>query len=192
MTNTKDNKIRCSWCEGDTLYMEYHDKEWGRPMHDDRTLFEFLILEGAQAGLNWLTILKKREGYRKAFANFDVAKIAKYNEEKVQTLLQDEGIVRNQLKIRSAIRNAKTFITIQKEFGSFDEYIWGFVDGKQIVNNIKGMKTIPITTEISDQISKDLKKRGFNFVGSTIIYAYMQAIGMVDDHFSDCWCKKAK
>ena len=187
-----DNKIRCPWCEGHPIYIEYHDKEWGKPVHDDRSHFEAIVLDGAQAGLSWLTILKKRDNYRKAFDNFDVKKVAVYKENKVKSLLRDAGIVRNELKIRSAIRNAKAFIEIQKEFGSFDKYIWGFVNNKPIVNSIKGMEDLPATSEISDAVSKDLKKRGFNFVGSTIIYAYLQASGLVDDHLNKCWRKKAK
>jgi len=167
--------------------VEYHDEEWGVPIHDDRHLFEILILEGAQAGLSWKTILNKRENYRKAFDNFDVKKVAKYNSKKMQKLLKDEGIVRNKLKIASAIRNAKVFIEIQKEFESFDAYIWKFVDGKPIKNRWKRMRDIPATTELSDAISKDLKARGMNFVGSTIIYATMQTIGLVNDHEVNCF-----
>ncbi len=179
---------RCQWCEGnEQIYLDYHDKEWGVPLHDDKLLFEFLILEGAQAGLSWLTVLKKRENYRKAFDNFDVKKVAKYNEKKIEKLLQNAGIIRNRLKIKSAIRNAKAFIEIQKEFGSFDKYIWKFVNNKPINNKIKSMKQIPTKTELSDKISKDLKKRGMNFVGSTITYAFMQAIGMVNDHEVSCF-----
>ncbi|MCP6719812.1 MAG: DNA-3-methyladenine glycosylase I [Patescibacteria group bacterium] len=166
---------------------EYHDKEWGVPVHDDRHLFEILILDGAQAGLSWRTILNKRENYRKAFDNFDVKKIAKYDAKKTRKLLQDKGIVRNRLKIASAVRNAKVFIEIQKEFGSFDKYIWGFVNGKPIKNKWKRMSDLPARTELSDNISKDLKRRGMNFVGSTIIYAIMQTIGMVNDHEVGCF-----
>ena len=179
---------RCAWPENGTeLMMLYHDKEWGVPVHDDNHLFELLILEGAQAGLSWNTILNKRENYRKAFDNFNVKKVAKYNSRKVQKLLQDEGIVRNKLKVNSAIRNANVFLDIQKEFGSFDSYIWGFVKGKPIQGKRKRMKDIPALTELSDEISKDLKKRGMNFVGSTIIYAFMQSMGLVNDHEIGCF-----
>ncbi len=173
--------------ETDSLMMQYHDKEWGVPAHNDRHLFEVLILEGAQAGLSWSTILNKRENYRKAFDNFDVKKVAKYDAKKVKELLGNAGIVRNKLKIASAIRNAKVFIEIQKEFGSFDKYIWDFVNRKPIKNKRKGMKDIPATTKLSDKISKDLKARGMNFVGSTIIYAIMQTIGLVNDHETNCF-----
>lgn len=182
------NKKRCGWVpENDELYIAYHDKEWGIPVHDDRHLFEMLILEGAQAGLSWLTVLKKRENYRKVFDNFDVNKVAKYDELKVEELLNNPGIIRNRLKIHASIKNAKAFIEIQKEFGSFDKYIWSFVDGKQIVNKFKKLPEIPSKTELSDKISKDLKKRGMTFVGSTIIYAFLQAIGIVNDHTADCF-----
>lgn len=185
------NVNRCGWVNlGEPLYVEYHDKEWGVPVHDDRLLFEFLILEGAQAGLSWLTILKRREGYRKAFANFDVKKVAKYDEEKIEELMQNEGIIRNRLKIESTVKNAKCFIEIQKEFGSFDEYVWGFVGGKPRKNNWKSMKEVPAATEEAKALSKDLLKRGFKFVGPTIMYAFMQAVGMVDDHTCDCFRKK--
>lgn len=179
---------RCQWPENSTeLMMSYHDKEWGAPVHDDNHLFEVLILDGAQAGLSWNTILNKRENYRKAFDNFDVKKVAMYNSSKIEKLLQDGGIVRNKLKINSAVRNAKVFLEIQKEFGSFDSYIWGFTDGKPINNRRKRMADIPATTELSDAISKDLKIRGMNFVGSTIIYAIMQSIGLVNDHEIGCF-----
>lgn len=179
---------RCSWVSPDNkLYKDYHDNEWGMPLHNDRKLFELIILEGAQAGLSWLTILKKRENYREAFDNFNIKKVASYKEDKIEELLQNEGIIRNKLKIRSAIRNAKIFIEIQKEFGSFDKYIWAFVNNKPIKNEWKTWQEIPASTELSDTISKDLKKRGMNFVGSTIIYAYMQAIGMVNDHEITCF-----
>ncbi|MBC8494828.1 DNA-3-methyladenine glycosylase I [archaeon] len=178
---------RCEWCLGSELYKQYHDKEWGVPVHKDKLLFEFLILEGAQAGLSWSTILKKRENYRKAFDNFDYKKIAKYSEEKVQELLQDAGIVRNKLKIRSAIINAQKFIEVQEEFGSFDKYIWQFTNHKVIKNKWNKMSDIPTTTPESDAMSKDLKKRGFKFVGSTIMYAHMQATGMVNDHLTSCF-----
>lgn len=179
---------RCAWVE-DTFpeYITYHDKEWGVPVHDDRTHFEFLILEGAQAGLSWSTILKRREGYRKAFADFDPKKVAQFDEAKIQELLQDEGIIRNKLKVRSAVTNAQLFLKIQEEFGSFDKYIWEFVGGEPIINHWKSMKEVPATTKESDALSKDLKKRGFKFVGSTIIYAHMQACGLVMDHTTDCF-----
>jgi len=180
-------KKRCDWAGKDPLYIEYHDTEWGTPVYDDETLFEFLLLETFQAGLSWITILKKRENFRKAFDNFDYQKIANYSEEKYGSLLLDAGIIRNKLKIRSAIKNAQLFMEIQKEFGSFSTYIWSFVDGKPLVNKIKLMKDIPATTALSDHISKTLKKRGFKFVGSTIIYAFMQATGMVNDHAVDCF-----
>lgn len=177
---------RCKWASNE-LNIPYHDTEWGVPLHDDRALFEFLILEGAQAGLSWDTILRKRENYRAAFDNFDPAKVAKYGDKKVAGLLANEGIIRNKLKIASAISNAKAFLEVQKEFGSFDRYIWGFVGGKPLGNKFKGHGDVPAKTEISDAISKDLKKRGFNFVGSTIIYAFMQATGMVNDHLTSCF-----
>jgi len=165
----------------------YHDKEWGVPIHDDKKLFELLILEGAQAGLSWSTVLKKRENYRKAFDNFDYKKVAKYGEKKVAELLGNEGIIRNRLKIKAAITNAQVYIQIRKEFGSFDKYIWSFSNHKPIVNSFKSLRDIPAKTELSDKISKDLKKRGMSFVGSTIIYAYMQSIGMVNDHEISCF-----
>ena len=176
---------RCSWAKNE-LNIPYHDAEWGEPLHDDRGLFEFLILEGAQAGLSWDTILRKREAYRLAFDNFDPAKVARYTEAKCTKLLANEGIIRNRLKIASAVANANTFLKVQDEFGSFDKYIWEFVGGKPIVNKLKG-GDVPAKTEISDAISKDLKKRGFNFVGSTIMYAFMQATGMVNDHLVTCF-----
>ncbi len=179
-------KERCGWATNE-LAIEYHDAEWGVPLHNDRALFEFLILEGAQAGLSWDTILRKRENYRKAFNNFDVKKVAKYGDEKCAELLQNEGIIRNRLKVASAVRNAKAFIEIQKEFGSFDKYIWNFVGGKPIVNKHKEMSQVPAKTDISDAVAKELKKRGFNFVGSTIMYAFMQATGMVNDHLTTCF-----
>lgn len=178
---------KCSWCVGTDIYEKYHDEEWGVPIHDDAILFEFLILEGAQAGLSWITVLKKREGYRKAFANFDYKVIAEFPEEKVEELMQYEGIIRNRLKIKSTILNAQNFIEVQKEFGSFSNYLWSFVDHQPIQNHLKNYSDIPAKTELSDKISKDLKKRGFKFVGSTIIYAYMQAIGMVNDHVQTCF-----
>ena len=181
-------KIRCAWCENQfDEYVKYHDEEWGVPVHDDQVHFEFLALEGAQAGLSWATILKRREGYRKAFANYDLKKIIAFDEDKVQELLQFEGIIRNQLKVRSVINNANRFMEIQKEFGSFDKYIWSFVGRKPIVNSPKSMKEVPATSPESDALSKDLKKRGFKFVGSTIIYAHMQACGLVNDHVVECF-----
>ena len=181
-------KTRCDWCE-DTFdeYVRYHDEEWGVPVHDDKTQFEFLVLESAQAGLSWSTILKKREGYREEFADFDVEKVARFDEQKIQSMLQNPGIVRNELKIRSAINNAQKFIDIQEEFGSFNTYIWSFVDGKPIINHWEKMGDVPATTKESDTLSKDLKKRGFKFVGSTIMYAHMQAVGMVNDHLVSCF-----
>jgi DNA-3-methyladenine glycosylase I len=184
-----DKKVkRCFWSKNSTeLMIKYHDKEWGVPVHDDNHLFEVLVLDGAQAGLSWNTILNKRENYRKAFDNFDVRKIVKYNSKKIQILLEDKGIVRNKLKINSVVRNARVFIEIQKEFGSFDRYIWGFVNNKTINNKRKSISEIPANTELSDKISKDLKLRGMNFVGSTIIYAIMQSIGIVNDHEMGCF-----
>ena len=178
---------RCDWCLSDPIYIQYHDQEWGKECHDDKVLFEFLILESAQAGLSWITVLRKRAGYRKAFANFDAKKIAKFDENKVEELMQFEGIIRNRLKIKSAISNAQIFLAIQKEFGSFSKYIWQFTDGKPIINTPQHLKEVPATSPLSDAISKDLKKRGFKFVGSTVVYAHMQATGMVDDHVEDCW-----
>jgi DNA-3-methyladenine glycosylase I len=180
-------KKRCSWCSDDPLYIDYHDNKWGVPIHNDRMLFEFITLEGAQAGLSWLTILKKRENYRKAFDNFDFYKIAKYNSADFERLLNNPGIVRNKLKIKSTITNAQATIKIVEEFGSLDSYLWGFVDNTTIQNKVTSLSDIPITTEISDSLSKNLKKRGFKFVGSTICYSLMQAIGMVNDHFIDCF-----
>ena len=179
--------VRCAWAGTDPLYVAYHDEEWGVPLHDDRKLFELLILEGAQAGLSWITILRRREGYRRAFDGFDPAVVAEYGEEKIAELLQDTGIVRNQQKVRSAVNNARRFLEIQAEFGTFDAYIWGFVDRKPIKNARKAMGDIPAKTPLSDTISKDLVRRGFNFVGSTIMYAHMQATGMVNDHVVDCF-----
>ncbi len=182
------NKKRCEWCEGMfDEYVRYHDEEWGVPVHDDKTHFEFLILEGAQAGLSWSTVLKKRNGYRKAFAGFDVEKVARFSESKIQELLQFPEIIRNRLKVNSAVANAQAFIKVQEEFGSFDDYIWQFVDGNVIHGHWKEMVEIPATTRESDVLSKDLKKRGFKFVGSTIMYAHMQAVGMVNDHTTDCF-----
>ncbi|WP_339915965.1 DNA-3-methyladenine glycosylase I [Yeosuana marina] len=180
-------KNRCGWCEGDALYEAYHDQEWGVPVFDDATLFEFLMLETFQAGLSWITILRKRENFRKAFDNFDYKKIAQYNQDKIDALLQDAGIIRNKLKVNATITNAQAFIEIQKEFGSFSKYIWSFVDGKPIKNTLKSYKDAPANTALSDRISTDLKKRGFKFVGSTVIYAHMQATGMVNDHEVGCF-----
>lgn len=185
------DKIRCTWCLKTPIYIEYHDKEWGHPVHDDQKLFEFLVLESFQAGLSWLTVLNKRDNFRKAFANFDAKKVAKFDKKKVEQLLKDEGIIRNRLKIEAAINNAKCYLAIQKEFGSFDKYIWGFVKGKPVVNNRKALGNIPASTPLSDAMSKDMGKRGFKFRGTTICYAFMQAVGMVDDHVNDCW-KKSK
>jgi DNA-3-methyladenine glycosylase I len=178
---------RCVWAETNELYHEYHDEEWGVPVHDDRKHFEFLVLEGAQAGLSWLTILKRREGYRKAFAGFDPEKVAKFDDDKVEELLQDEGIIRNRQKVSSAVNNARVFLEIQAEFGSFDKYIWGFTGGKVIRSTIKSDKDYKATTPLSDEISADLKKRGMSFVGSTIIYAHLQATGIVNDHMAGCF-----
>ena len=182
-----EEKCRCSWAGDVPVYVDYHDNEWGRPTHDDRMLFELLVLEGAQAGLSWLTILKKREAYREAFDGFDPAKVALYDEAKVEELMANEGIVRNRLKINAAITNAKLFLDVAREFGSFDAFIWSYVNHAPIMNHWKTMDEVPASTPLSDQISKDLKKLGFRFVGSTIIYAYMQAIGMVNDHVADCF-----
>jgi DNA-3-methyladenine glycosylase I len=179
-------KSRCPWAKSE-LMIAYHDEEWGRPVHEDRRLFEFLILEGAQAGLSWEIVLRKREAYRRAFDEFDPAKVARYTEKKVARLLADEGIVRNRLKVASAVANAKAFLAVQKEFGSFDEYLWAFVGGRPIVNRFESMKDVPARTPESDALSKDLRKRGFNFVGSTICYAMMQAVGMVNDHLTTCF-----
>ena len=180
---------RCSWCLSSDLYKKYHDEEWRVPVYDDQKLFEFLILETFQAGLSWITILNKRENFQLAFDDFDYKKVAQYPEEKIQELLVDAGIIRNQLKIRAAVSNAVAFMKVQEEFGSFSKYIWGFTNGKPINNNRKTLKEVPSTTPLSDEISKDLKKRGFKFVGSTVVYAYMQATGMVDDHIAACWKK---
>lgn len=181
------NLQRCGWCENNQIYVDYHDTEWGVPVHDDRKLFEFLILEGAQAGLSWLTILKRRDGYKKAFANFDPEKVARYSKKKVKQLLLNPGIIRNRLKVESAITNAKAFFSVQEEFGSFDKYSWQFVEGERIVNHWEKLSDIPATSTESDTFSKDLKERGFKFVGSTIIYAHMQAVGMVNDHLVSCF-----
>ena len=178
---------RCGWCGTDPLYVAYHDTEWGVPVHDDRLLFEFLILEGAQAGLSWITILRKRENYRRAFAGFDAEKVARYGPRQIERLLADPGIVRNRLKVQAAVNNAQRFLEVQEAFGSFDAYIWRFVDGKPIVNRRKSLSQIPASTKESDALGKDLKARGFKFVGSTICYAHMQATGMVNDHLVDCF-----
>ncbi len=182
------NTTRCQWSGSDPIYVKYHDTEWGVPVYNDRKLFEFLILEGAQAGLSWITILKRRQGYKKAFANFDPKKVARFDKKKIKTLLKDPGIIRNRLKVEAAVNNAQRFLEVQKEFGSFSKYQWQFVGGKPIVNKRKTMRDLPPTTKESDAFSKDLKKRGFKFVGSTIIYAHMQAVGMVNDHVTSCFC----
>jgi DNA-3-methyladenine glycosylase I len=183
----KRELVRCSWCLKFDQYIEYHDTEWGVPVHDDKVHFEFLILEGAQAGLSWSTILKKREGYRNAFAGFDPQKVARFSESRIEKILKDPGIVRNRLKVKAAVNNAKCFLEVQKEFGNFDRYIWSFVKGKPIVNKRKSLQEVPATTKESDALSKDLIKRGFKFVGSTVIYAHMQACGLVNDHLMSCW-----
>lgn len=181
---------RCAWCGDDPVYVKYHDEEWGLPVHDDQKLFEMLCLEGAQAGLSWITILRKRENYRKAFHQFDAKKVSKYDQKKIDQLLLDEGIVRNKLKVNAFVQNAKSFLEVQKEFGSFDRYIWQFVNGKPIQNSRKTMQEVPSKTAESDAMSKDLLKRGFKFVGSTICYAFMQATGMVNDHITECFRHK--
>lgn len=181
-----EQKIRCTWCLSSDLYKKYHDEEWGIPVHDDDAFYEFLLLETFQAGLSWITILNKRENFRKAFDNFDYKKIANYSEDKIQELLLDAGIIRNKLKVHSAVTNAKAFIKIQEEFGSFSKYIWNFVEGKPIDNKPLSIKNVPATTPLSDAISKDLKKRGFKFVGSTVVYAFLQATGIINDHVIDC------
>lgn len=184
---TQKEKVRCAWCLKFDDYINYHDTEWGVPVHDDQVHFEFLILEGAQAGLSWSTILKKREGYRKAFAGFDPRKVARFSETKIEKILLDPGVVRNQLKVRSAVHNARCFLAVQKEFGTFDQYIWQFVNGKPIVNRWKSLSQIPATTRESDALSRDLIQRGFKFVGATVMYAHMQACGLVNDHLVSCW-----
>ena len=181
------SRSRCSWCGNDPLYVEYHDTEWGVPLRDEQKLFEFLVLETFQAGLSWITVLRKRENFRKVFDNFDYNKIALYDEDKIAEILQDAGIIRNKLKVRATISNAVAFMKIQKEFGSFSKYIWGFVNDTPIQNNIKSMSEVKATTATSDKLSKDLKKRGFKFVGPTVIYAHMQATGMVNDHAINCF-----
>ena len=178
---------RCGWVTDDPVYIAYHDTEWGVPVHDDQKLFEFIILEGAQAGLSWLTILKRREGYRRAFAGFDPEKVARFTDKKIEKLLQDTGIIRNRLKVNAAVTNARAFLRIRDEFGSFDAYSWRFVDGRQKINAYRNQADVPATTGESDAFSKDLKRRGFKFVGSTIIYAHMQAVGMVNDHLTTCF-----
>jgi DNA-3-methyladenine glycosylase I len=185
-----ETKQRCAWCEKDDLYRNYHDNEWGKPVYDDATIFEFLILETFQAGLSWYTVLAKRENFRKAFDKFDLIKIANYSEDKISKLAEDTGIIRNKLKIKATVTNAQAFIKVQEEFGSFSKYIWGFVDGKPIDNKPKNLNEVKATTPISDALSKDLKKRGFKFVGSTVMYAHMQATGMVNDHVVDCHTRK--
>ncbi|WP_136480401.1 DNA-3-methyladenine glycosylase I [Cognatitamlana onchidii] len=180
-------KHRCAWCQGDSLYEAYHDEEWGVPVYDDETLFEFLILETFQAGLSWITVLRKRENFRKAFDNFDYKKIAQYDQNKIVDLLADTGIIRNKLKVNATVTNAQAFIKIQEEFGSFSKYIWQFTNGQPIKNSFKSIKDIPANTALSDTISKDLKKRGFKFVGTTVVYAHMQATGMVNDHETSCF-----
>jgi DNA-3-methyladenine glycosylase I len=185
-----DEPVRCGWAKADPIYVRYHDEEWGVPVHDDRVLFEFLILEGAQAGLSWLTVLKKREAYRKAFHKFDVRKVARYDAAKIAELMANAGIVRNRLKIESAVRNARAFLEVQAEFGSFSAYQWRFVGGSPLQNKVRTLSDIPARTEISDAFSKDLKKRGCNFVGSTIVYAHMQAVGMVNDHLEGCFRRR--
>lgn len=184
---SKNEIKRCAWVNNDPIYIHYHDKEWGVPVFDDRLLFEFLILEGAQAGLSWITILKRRDAYRECFDYFDPEKIARYDAKKYQSLLENKGIIRNRLKIQAAINNAQSFLAIKEEFSCFSDYIWQFVDGKPIQNHWKTHKQVPAKTAISDKMSKDLKKRGFKFVGSTICYAYMQAVGMVNDHITECF-----
>ena len=189
--STVKMKCRCPWLDQSKAdYVEYHDKEWGVPVKDDQTMFEFLTLESAQAGLSWYTVLKKRENYRRLFANFDVNAVAMFDDDKIEELLLDPGIIRNRLKVKAAVNNAKLFLEIQKEFGSFCSYIWAYVDNKPIINNLDELADYPATSEISDKLSKDLKNRGFKFVGSTIIYAHMQACGMVNDHSNDCYRKQ--
>ena len=180
-------KNRCAWAGDLPIYIDYHDNEWGRPEHDDNKLFEMLILEGMQAGLSWITVLKKREAFREAFDHFDPQKVASYDEAKIQALLENEGIIRNRLKVNAAVTNAKAFLEVQEAYGSFDNFIWAYVKYTPIQNHFENMEDVPATTPLSDQISKDLKKMGFTFVGSTIIYAFMQAIGMVNDHMTDCF-----
>jgi DNA-3-methyladenine glycosylase I len=180
-------KARCGWCEKNDLYRNYHDNEWGNPVYDDETIFEFLLLETFQAGLSWYTVLVKRENFKKAFDNYDFKKIAKYKTEKLQALFDDNGIIKNKLKINATVTNAQAFIKIQEEFGTFSKYIWGFVDNKPIDNKPKTLQDVPASTDVSEKLSKDLKKRGFKFVGPTVVYAHMQATGMVNDHVESCW-----
>ncbi|MDG4950217.1 DNA-3-methyladenine glycosylase I [Weeksellaceae bacterium KMM 9724] len=186
-----ENKIRCAWTEaGDEKYIAYHDNEWGKPVHDDQTHYEFLVLESFQSGLSWKTILNKRDNFRKAFADFDYKKVANFNEAKVEELLQNQGIVRNHLKIRAAINNAQRLQEVRQEFGSFDSYIWSFTNNKVIIGHWKNKSEVPATTDLSDKVAKDLKKRGFKFLGSTTVYAYLQATGIINDHTTDCFCYK--
>ncbi len=187
--NNRMNKKRCAWCGNDELYQNYHDEEWGKPIFDDETIFEFLVLESFQAGLSWITILRKRENFRKAFDEFDFHKIANYSDKKLEELMENAGIIRNRLKIFATRNNAQKFMEIQKEFGSFSKYIWGFVNHQPIINQPKTLKDVPATSEISNALAKDLKKRGFKFMGSTIVYAHMQATGMVNDHVIDCFAR---
>jgi DNA-3-methyladenine glycosylase I len=188
--STPARQARCWWCGEDPLMIAYHDREWGVPVHDDRVLFEFLTLEGAQAGLSWLTVLRKREAYRAAFADFDAARVARFSPQRIERLMQDPGIVRNRLKLESTVKNARAFLKVQTEFGSFAEYQWRFVDGVPLQSAVRTRQDVPVRTTVSDAFSKDLKKRGFSFVGSTIMYAHMQAVGMVNDHWSGCFRAK--
>jgi DNA-3-methyladenine glycosylase I len=190
MTTPPDGRIRCGWALSSDLYMQYHDDEWGVPQHDDRRLFEKIVLEGAQAGVSWIVVLRKREHYRKAFDGFDPARVARYSPRRIERLLGNPGLIRNRLKIESAVRNAKAFLAVQEEFGSFDAYVWRFVDGKPRVNHWKTLKEIPPQTPASAALSKDLKARGFTFVGPTMCYAFMQGVGMVNDHLVDCWTRR--
>ena len=187
---TIKEKTRCAWCLKDPLYVRYHDDEWGRPVHDDSKLFEFLILESFQAGLSWLTVLRKRENFRAAFAGFDVSKVARFDQRKVERLMRDAGIIRNRLKIEAAVNNARRFKEVQKEFGSFDKYVWGFTGGITVMNKPRTLGDVPATSALSDAMSEDMGRRGFKFRGSTICYAFMQAVGLVDDHTTGCWRKK--
>jgi len=186
-----EQKIKCGWCVGDALYERYHDEEWGRPVHNDHKLFEFLLLETFQAGLSWITILRKRENFAQAFDNFDYTKIATYTAEKIEELLQDSGIIRNRLKVLAAVSNAQAFIKVQEEYGSFSKYYWNFSNNLVIDNHPQGLRDIPATSALSDAMSKDMKKKGFKFVGSTVLYANMQATGMVNDHVADCWTRES-
>ena len=191
LASKKPTKIRCGWCGSDPLYVAYHDREWGVPVRNEKRLFEFLVLEGAQAGLSWITILRKRDAYRRAFDGFDPKLVARYDARRIRALLGDAGIVRNRLTIESAVKNARAFLAVQEEFGSLSKYQWGFVDGEPLVSRYRTLKQIPPRTAVSDRFSKDLKKRGFSFVGSTIIYAHLQAVGMVNDHLVGC-CRHAE